>query len=175
MAAIDTSGQDSGKKGPGVKKPKKASTNIDMTPMVDLGFLLITFFIFTATMNQPTAMKLAVPKDEKDNKDKTEVDVNGVLNILLDDDKAFVYQGDDPTLAGNMKAIPFNKVRDEILKKKQQTKDANIAEKFVVLIKAGKDSKYENTVDMLDEMTINEVDRYALTDMSPDEYTLINK
>jgi len=63
MAELDTSGGGH-KKGPGVKKGKKLSTRVDLTPMVDLGFLLITFFIFTTTMSQPTAFKLFLPDDK---------------------------------------------------------------------------------------------------------------
>src|SRR5918993_1248022 len=81
---MDVSAGESGhKKGPGVKKAKKLSTRVDMTPMVDLGFLLITFFIFTTTMSTPNTSKLTMPKEEKDETKQMEVSKDGLLTVLL--------------------------------------------------------------------------------------------
>ncbi len=171
MASVE-SAEVGGKKGPGVKKAKKMSTNIDMTPMVDLAFLLITFFIFSTTMSQPTAMDLVVPKDEKDEKQQTQVDKRGVLNILLDEDKVFTYEGSDPL---SMEPVSYADVRKKILDKKKQTETYNMKDKFMVIIKPSKDATFQHTVDMLDEMTINDVKRYALVDIGEQEYELMNK
>lgn len=168
MAELDTSGGGH-KKGPGVKKGKKLSTRVDLTPMVDLGFLLITFFIFTTTMSQPTAMRLNLPKDT-DEKDQNKVKASGALTLLLaKDDNIFYYEGELLPDASNFKSTGFKEIRDIILTKKKSTDP----EDFVVVIKPNKESTYKNTVDILDEMTINGVKRYALVDISAVEDQLI--
>ncbi len=184
MADIDVAGGDSGhKKGPGVKKAKKLSTRVDMTPMVDLGFLLITFFIFTTTMSTPSMMKLYMPKDEKDPKDLTEVKESGALTIMLGKGNGiYYYEGQIKPDGSNFQSTTYHDIRDVIIKKKQDVmklgrglgypKDT-LDKDFVVVIKPNKESTYKNAVDILDEMTINQVHRFALVDITDDENMLI--
>ena len=200
MADIDVSRGDSGhKKGPGVKKVKKLSTRVDMTPMVDLGFLLITFFIFTTTMSTPSTMGLIMPKDEKDPKDLTEVKQSGALTILLGKgDQIYYYMGQLESNGSNFKSTNFKDIRKIIQDKKKEVisnyypspLDDKIVQKakaagdrdwqnaakdkdFVVVIKPNEEATYKNSVDILDEMAINEVKRFALVDITPDENMLI--
>ncbi len=198
MASIDTGGDGGHKKGPGVKKAKKLSTRVDMTPMVDLGFLLITFFVFTATMSTPTTLDLNMPKDIKDKKEETEVKESGVLTVMLGKgNQIYYYEGQLKVDAegNNFKQTTFKGIRDIIINKKQEVIDryatapnpeceaeakakgkpiSNCADKdFVVIIKPSKDATYKNTVDILDEMTINQVRTYAMVKLLDQEYELI--
>jgi biopolymer transport protein ExbD len=167
MAEMDTSGGGGHKKGPGVKKGKKLSTRVDLTPMVDLGFLLITFFIFTTTMSQPTAMRLFLPKDVKNPDEQNKVKNSAVITLMLaKNDKIFYYEGDS---AQKLQATDFKKVRDIVIDKKRRTDPKD----FVVVIKPSVDATYKNTVNILDEMTIDGVKRYAMVDISPVEYNFI--
>lgn len=167
MASLDSGGDDGHKKGPGVKKAKKMSTRVDMTPMVDLGFLLITFFIFTTTMAQPTAMNLFMPKDVDKPDDQNKVKETGAFTILLGkSDQVYFYEGMDPT---KLQASNFKLIREELMKKKQNTNP----EDLVVIIKPSEEATYKNTVDILDEMTINEIKRYAMVDITEDEFKLV--
>jgi biopolymer transport protein ExbD len=169
MAEVDTSGGGKHKKGPGVKKGKKLSTRVDLTPMCDLGFLLITFFIFTTTMSQPTAMRMFLPKDVKNPDEQNKVKNSAVITLLLGkDDKIYYYEGDDPT---KMLQTTFKMVRDVVVDKKRRTDPKD----FVVVLKPTPDATYKNTVNILDEMTIDEVKRYAMVDISPVEYSLVQK
>ncbi len=158
-----------GKKGPGVKKGKKASTRVDLTPMVDLGFLLITFFIFTTTMSQPTSLNLNMPKDTEKPDENTKVKESGSLTLMLGKGNViYYYFGNDPT---KMQTTTYKDVRNIILDKKQKTPP----EDLFIIIKPDKDATYKNAVDMLDEMSIDDISRYAMVDPTDDEYTLIQK
>ena len=170
MASIDPGGGDSGhKKGPGVKKAKKLSTRVDMTPMVDLGFLLITFFIFTTTMSTPSTMDLFMPKDTEKDEEQNKAKESGALTIMMGkDNHLYYYEGKLAPDASNFQSTNFKDIRDVIIKKKKSTP----AEDLVIVLKPNEEATYKNTVDMLDEMTINEIKRFALVDISPVENQL---
>jgi len=167
---MDTSGGGHHKKGPGVKKAKKASTRVDLTPMVDLGFLLITFFIFTTTMSQPTAMKLNLPKDTDKPEEQNKLKESGALTLLLGKNNGvYFYEGQLNPTASNLQSSTMKKIRDEIIKKKRSTPP----EDLMIVIKPGEESTYKDVVDALDEMTINDIKRYALVDISDVEAQLV--
>ena len=93
MADVQTNDQDSGKGGKHKKvRAKKQSTHIDMTPMVDLAFLLLTFFMMTTTFGKPKTMEINMPVKPEDN---TKTEVNNAVTILLTgDDKIYWYFGE---------------------------------------------------------------------------------
>ena len=169
MAEMDTSGGGGHKKGPGVKKSKKLSTRVDLTPMVDLGFLLITFFIFTTTMSQPTTMPLNLPKDTDKPDEQNKLKESAAFTVMpAKDNKVYYYEGLDTS---KIQAADWKTIRDAILDKKRRTNPDD----FMVIIKPDKDATYKNTVDMLDEMKIDDVKRYALVDITPIEYGFVQK
>ena len=170
MAEMDTSGGGGHKKGPGVKKGKKLSTRVDLTPMVDLGFLLITFFIFTTTMSQPTAMKLFLPKDADKPEDQNKAKESGVITILLGkDNNVFYYEGQLTPNASNFKSSSFKEIRTVLIDKKRNTPETDL----VVILKPSSECTYKNVIDILDEMAINILKRYALVDILPIEESLV--
>ncbi len=168
MAEISQDG--GGKKG-GKKRSKKASTKIDMTPMVDLGFLLITFFMLTTTLAKPVVMQLNMPdKTEKD--EKSEVKMSETLTVIPDSTKVYYYQG-LPTDATTqlLKTDYSNKgIRTVLFDMKKR-----IGTNFTIVIKAAKGAKYKNMVDLLDECAITGNKRYAILGIDPSSEELIKK
>ncbi|MGZ8536420.1 MAG: ExbD/TolR family protein [Flavitalea sp.] len=162
---------DNHKRSVGVKKSKKLSTRVDLTPMVDLGFLLITFFIFTTTMSEPNSMKLQLPKDVKSQNDLMDIKESSVITIIpAKDNQIYYYEGKLQVNGSNVKTTDFSSIRDIIIQKKK-TSDPKF---FFVVLKPTTGATYGNTVDLLDEFIINDVNHYALTDLSEEENQLVS-
>ncbi len=204
MAEIEGGGGGGKHKG-GKKRGKKLSTRVDFTPMVDLGFLLITFFMLTTSMNKPQTMEINMPdKNVIEEKDKTLVKESQAITLLLaKDDKVVTYFLKDGVpstpqiqnfgakgiratlLEENRKRNPLLDsipVYKGMLNKGIITEEEYKAHLFdiksyknalIVVIKAADNSKYENLVDILDEMLICNIGRYAVVDISDSEVEML--
>lgn len=158
-----------GKKKGGKVRVKKSSTRIDMTPMVDLAFLLLTFFVMTTTLNKPQAMQVTMPEKPKDGDEQPEVNEKNVLTLVMgEDDKIYWYMGiTDPKVeVTDFSATGIRKVLQE--------KKAELP-KLIVLIKSLDEARYKNMVDILDEMNISSVQRFALVDITPVDKELVKE
>jgi biopolymer transport protein ExbD len=152
----------------GVRKRKVLSTRVDLTPMVDLGFLLITFFIFTTSMSEPKSMKLKVPDDRNVKDSLVSVEGKTLSLVLGKDNQLWYYPGksiNEIRLSNYASGISL--VISE--KKKLVARQYGDANELVILIKPTKSASFENVVDVLDEMLIHQVTRYVLMDPSADE------
>lgn len=187
-------------------RTRKLTTRVDFTPMVDLGFLLITFFMLATNLTKPQTMEIALPsRDKAEGKEQTTVKSSRAVTILLGkDNQVFYYEGTrengvDPVLSrtdyspsglrrylvsknydvmikvrdlatareqGKISDEQYNKQKSEVLRDKSAP---------IVLIKATDESVYRNLIDVLDEMAICNIDRYAITDVSPFDLDLLEK
>ena len=204
MAEIEGGGG-SHKKGAKKIRSKKQSTRVDFTPMVDLGFLLITFFMLTTSMNKPQTMEINMPvKDKVEEIDQSKIKESQAMTVLLvKDHKIFYYFGiQDPKLektdfsAEGIRKILLKENRDRnasvdsIPIYRDQFQNKKITEEqykkyvrnikaykdgLIVIIKAEDESKYKDLVDILDEMQICNIGRYAIVDISDVEKEMLSK
>lgn len=203
MAEIDAGG---GKHKGGKKRGKKMSTRVDFTPMVDLGFLLITFFMLTTSMNKPQTMEINMPVKDEKVEDGSKVKASQAVTVLLAKDDKIVYYFIDPVTgepqtpqitnfgAGGIRAtlLKENKQRnprlDSIPIYKDMLNKGSISEDqykgyisgirgykdaLIVVIKASDKSRYNNLVDILDEMLICNIGRYAVVDITEPEVAML--
>lgn len=170
--------QEKGGKG-GKVRSKKQNTRVDMTPMVDLGFLLITFFMFTTTFSKPNVMDLGLPAKPKDDKQKpppTEIKLSNSISILLGKNNRVFWHQQDATSLNDQTLMETTLDREGIRKVIQQAKSrAADQTKFTVIIKPTDDAVYKNFVDILDEMAITKSEQYGVTDIKPWEKAIYEK
>ena len=178
MAELNTG--DGGGKG-GKVRSKKSNSKVDLTAMVDLAFLLITFFMLTTSLSKPQSMDLGLPdKDEDPSKNKDmKVDENRTLTVLVgENNKMVYYMGLLATPIAGPKDISYGKdgIRKELLSRKKSVLEytGNKDKGIIVIIKPSKKSNYRNLVDILDEMAIAGVSTYAIVnEYTPEETKLL--
>lgn len=151
---------------------KKNNPRVDMTPMVDLGFLLITFFMLSTTLMQPKTMDLIMPREDGD---PTSLRASDAMTILLSTDNRIAwYEGlpDAPVI--QFTSYSQQHGIGEILRhKRTEIMQRTGKNRLMVLIKADEHANYKNVVDIMDEMLINDVDSYMLADITPEERTYL--
>ena len=159
----------------GVKRMKRHYLRIDMTPMVDLGFLLITFFVMTVEMSKPVATKFNMPKDGE----VTELQKSAALTVLLGNYREiWYYHGflNDAIKENRIYKTSFS-YKDglgKIIREKQVALDSNPLMKegrdeLTILLTPADNANYTGIIDVLDEVTINNVKRYALVKITDEE------
>ena len=181
MAELNT---DDGGGGKGGKvRSKKQNSKVDLTAMVDLAFLLITFFMLTTSLSKPQSMSLGLPdKDPKEDSKDMKVDENRTMTVLLgENDKMTFYMGLITTPIAGPTQIAYGKdgIRKELLKRKKEVLAYSTAkgkpdQGMIVIIKPTKKSTYKNVVDILDEMAISDIPIYTISnDFLPEEQKLL--
>ena len=145
---------------------KKASTKVDMTPMVDLAFLLITFFMLTTSLTKPQALHVNMPE----NGPSTPVKGSNALTIILgENDKIYWYSGESNEMLSSTD-YSAEGIRHLLNSKKQE-----IGSDLVVLVKAMKKAKFNNLVNVLDELNITQTNRFAIVTITSEDEELVRK
>lgn len=184
MAELNTGG--GGGKG-GKVRSKKSNPGVDLTAMVDLAFLLITFFILTTTLSKPQSMDLALPDKDppRDNQpEPPQTPAWRTFTIVMGKDNKVVYyigQTEKPYMEGidgspKVSGYGGKGIRKAILAHKEyvaQRVTNPEKEGLTVLIKAYKAANYKNVVDILDEMAITKPRTYAMVDITPADVKML--
>jgi len=173
MAELDTSG--GGKKG-GKVRSKKQSTRVDLTAMVDLAFLLVTFFMLTTTLSKAKAMDLAMPdKDEQKPDDQEPIAASRTVTVLLGKDNKlewFIGVPTEPLSAPTVDNYGKDGIRKVLIEKSAEIK-AKTGKPMFVIIKPSEKSVYKDMINIIDELNITDNRLYAIVDITPVEIQLL--
>ena len=158
MGAVDTPERKSKKKGKGFSRPKRRlGVRIDMTPMVDVAFLLLIFFMVTTVFRTPQALEINLPPDREA---KVDVAQSKTLQIrILGDDRAYWKDGASvaPWARTDVGALA------NVFKVYSGDKDK------VVIVKIDREAKFNNMVKVIDDLDIAHLTRFSLGTLTPEE------
>jgi biopolymer transport protein ExbD len=169
MAELNSTPQKSGSQ----SRSKKPNLKVDLTAMVDLAFLLITFFMLTTSLTKPKAMDVTMPVGDE----PAGVPQSRTMTICLGkNNQAMYYLGtaDKPLLAARLTNYSSTGLRQAILDMRTLV-HSTTGKNMIVVIKPAQSSVYENLVNTLDEMKITDVQQYAIADIARADIDLLKE
>jgi biopolymer transport protein ExbD len=147
---------------------KRSTPRIDMTPMVDLGFLLLTFFIFTTTFSEKKVMTLNMPSKDEIHQPQGQIKKSNTLTLVLgENNRIFWHKEVNETLTTEQLSetdYSAQGIRQLIQDARTNAKNKD---KFTVIVQPTNDCVYQNVVDVLDELAITNIERQAIVDLHP--------
>jgi biopolymer transport protein ExbD len=164
MSALDSGGESKShaRGGKKHKKKRRLSIRIDMTPMVDVAFLLLTFFMLTTYFSKPQTMELNLPPDEKQ---QVEVAESNLMTLRVASDGVIFW---------NIGTDPAHRVEMKELRKFLEDKNKENP-KLITLLKVDRDGKYSMMIKLMDEIAIAKVTRFSLAPMNEFDKRQIQK
>lgn len=147
----------------------KRSTKVDLTPMVDLGFILITFFVFTAALTDAKAMNLLLPNDSDTAVNDAVCESCALTFILEDNNRLYYYEGKEENAQYKTSNYSSKGIRQLITEKRKQVIQKMGKDKMVLLIKPAAKSSFKNLIDVVDECNISLVKRYYIDEITEKE------
>ncbi|MEO8768546.1 MAG: biopolymer transporter ExbD [Ferruginibacter sp.] len=155
------------------KKMTRRNTRVDLTPMVDLGFLLITFFVFTTTMSEAKVMNAMVPDDKDSTKTEPVCESCAITFIPGKYNTLFYYEGMEEHPVYKTTTYAAGGLRKLIMDKKKRVIELMHNDKLVMIIKPSAESNFKNMVDLIDEATICRIKRYYITELSESDRKIV--
>jgi len=139
------------RKGKKRRRMRRVGIRIDMTPMVDIAFLLLTFFMLTSVFRRPQTMEINLPPSDV----QVEVAESNLLTLrVMEDGSVYWNIGTDPP-----QKVGFNDLRKLLMERNQANP------KLITLVKVDRKSKYHSMVDIMDELQLANVNRFSLAPM----------
>lgn len=146
---------------------RRKSTAIDMTPMVDLAFLLLTFFVLTTSLSEPWVLKLNMPEKVTDTSKQKPIKAEKVLTLVIGSQNKIYWYTGVANGKGQATDLSAKGVRKILADKKAEIQNLH------VLIKPSDQSHYQNLIDLLDEMIIGDIERYTIVEMEKPDLQLL--
>ena len=160
MGGMDVGGGKPQKKGVGLRRPaKRVKIRIDMTPMVDIAFLLLIFFMVTTVFRAPQAMEVNLPPKDA----KVEVPESNVLTVYIDQDENFFYR----MATGDLTSTSMKDL-EEVFQE-----ESNLNPELIILVRLHRNARYETMVDVMDELEIAGMSRFSLVPMTEEDIEML--